>query len=101
MLKLRVVAAAVIFISGRSQLKANEPFTCPVTKASKQTFVPPSPGDTGWLGTEKLRTRIEYWEHWRTDELGYFVPKIAWFGNTFDWTPERWPHERLLTITGR
>jgi hypothetical protein len=101
-LTLRLIVAAVFLISGGNQLKADDSFTCPVTKASEQTFVSPALWGAGpWFGTEKLWTRIEMWEHWRKDELGYYVPKLAWFSSTFDWTPEHWPKERLLTITGR
>ncbi len=103
MLALRLIVAAVFLISGGNQLKANDSSTCPVTKASEQTFVPPAIWGAGpWFGTEKLWTRVQMWEHWRKDQLGYYVPKLAWFGSTFDWTPEHWPKERsLLTITGR
>ena len=102
MLTLRLIVAAVFLFSGGNQLKADDSFTCPVTKVSEQTFVPPAPWGVGsWYGTEKLWTRVEMWEHWRKDELGYYVPKLAWFSSTFDWTPEHWPKEHLLTITGR
>ena len=73
MLTLRLIVAAVFLISGGNQLKADDSFTCPVTKASEQTFVPPALWGAGpWFGTEKLWTRIEMWEHWRKDELGYW-----------------------------
>ena len=102
MLTLRLIVAAVFLFSGGNQLKADDSFTCPVTKASEHTFVPPALWGVGpWFGTEKLWTRVEMWEHWRKDELGYYVPKLAWFSSTFDWTPEHWPKEHLLTITGR
>ena len=104
MLTLRLTVAAAFLISGGNQLKADHSFTCPVTKLSEQTFVPPAPwGDGGhWFGTEKLWTGVDmYWGHWFKDEQGYYVPKTAWFSSTFDWTLERWSHERLLTITGR
>ena len=81
MLTLRLILAALILVSGLNRLKADDAFTCPVTKASEQTFVAPAP-----------------WEH----ELGYYVPKLAWFGSAFDWTPEHWPKEpSLLILTGR
>jgi hypothetical protein len=102
MLTLRPIVAAVFLISGANPLTADDAFACPVTKTSEQTFVPPALWGAGpWFGTAKLWTRVEMWEHWRKDELGYYVPKLAWFSSTFDWTPEHWSHERLLTITGR
>jgi hypothetical protein len=99
MLTFRLIVGAVFLVAGANQLKADDSFTCPVTKASEQTFALWGAGP--WFGTEKLWTRVEYWEHWQKDELGYYVPKVAWFSKTFDWTPEHWPHERLLTIRGR
>jgi hypothetical protein len=99
----RLIVAVVVLISGGNQLKADDSFECPVTKPSEQTFSPlPLWGDGPWFGTEKLWTRVQMWEYWRKDELGYNVPKLAWFSTSFDWTPERWPKgPSLLTITGR
>src|SRR5215467_384784 len=95
-LMLRLIVAAVI-ISGGNQLKADDSFTCPVTKVSEQTFVPPGSWGPGpWFGTEKLWTRVQMWEFWREDQLGYFVPKLAWFSSTFDWTTEHWGSEPSL-----
>jgi hypothetical protein len=99
---LRPIVAAAFLISAGNPLTADDSFTCPVTKTSEQTFVPPALWGAGpWFGTGKLWTRVEMWEHWRNDEVGYYVPKLAWFSSTFDWTLEHWSHERLLTITGR
>jgi hypothetical protein len=101
---LRLILAGVILVSGGNRLKADDSFTCPVTKASEQTFVPPAPWEPNgpWFGTEKLWTRVQMWEFWRRDQLGYYVPKLAWFSSTFDWTPEHWPKgSSLLTMTGR
>jgi hypothetical protein len=103
MLALRLIVAAVFLISAGNQLKANDSSMCPVTNASEQTFVPAAHWGPGpWFGTEKLWTRIQMWEYWQKDELGYYVPKLAWFSSAFDWTPE---HLRKgptpLTITGR
>ena len=103
MLTLRLILAAVILIAGVNRLKADDAFTCPVTKASEQTFVAPAPWEPDvWFGTERLWTRVQMWEYWRKDQRGYYVPKLAWFGSSFDWTLEHWSKgPSLLTLTGR
>ena len=87
----------ILLLAGR-QLRADDSFTCPVTKPLESASPAPCSESSGkWVGTEKLWALID--ERWGTrfhTDLGFEQRKIVWFSSAYDWK-KKMP----LTITGR
>jgi len=96
-----LAVATVLILSGNLS-RADDSFTCPVTKIPDPPFVPPAPwiARDYWYGTEKLWTLLDpgRWEAREDSDRGYKVPKIVWWSRAYDWKKEPNP---ALTITGR
>jgi hypothetical protein len=96
------LAVATVLIFGGAQSRADDTFTCPVTKIPDAPFAPPSPwlARDDWFGTQKLWTLLEpgRWVAREDPGRGYEVTKIEWWSRGYDWQKEPDP---VLIITGR
>jgi hypothetical protein len=85
-------------VLGIASAKADDRFTCPVTKPASVTL--PTGTSTGLLGTEKLWTIVSgNWQTTQKTERGYLLRRVGWGTSTFDLKQEG--GNPSLTITGR
>lgn len=100
-MKLKVLISMLVL--GIASAKADDKFTCPITKSAPVIFVPTGTfanHQASLLGTEKLFTVFPgNWQTTQKTERGYRVPKIVWGTVTFDLKQE--VTGSSLTITGR
>jgi hypothetical protein len=103
---MKLHIARWLLVSGvvlSASAKADDEFTCPITKPAPVTFVPTgnfANQQSRLLGTEKLFTIFPgNWQTTQKTEHGYRVPKIVWGTATFNLKQE--VTKSSLTITGR
>src|SRR5579862_6228841 len=103
---MKLHIASWLLVSGivlSASAKADDKFTCPITKPAPVTFVPTgnfANQQSRLLGTEKLFTIFPgNWQITQKTESGYRVPKIVWGTATFNLKQE--VIRSSLTITGR
>jgi hypothetical protein len=115
LLTIVLMAAVAIAFSGRQTAQRESqattpreepPPSCPITKPSDPSFVPPAPYPSdgiSWIGTTKLWTFVPADGVWRalphyTPEDSRYRQKLFWWSEGYDWRTENPPD---LTITGQ